>query len=125
MKRSGPPSRRTPMRRTGISRGDSRMRRTRLSPVSDKRAGESDERFEVRSAAWHRAGGRCEAEHIVPEVQCAGPMDVDEIVPRGVRPGGHLDIDNVQLVCRAHHDWKHANPAEAQARGLRRWSWQK
>lgn len=67
-----------------------------------------------------RAGGRCEARDLVPEVRCWGPLDVDELEARGVHPGAHLDPDLCQLLCRGHHDWRHANPAEAEARGLRR-----
>lgn len=71
-----------------------------------------------------KAGGRCEARLVVPEVTCWGPLDVDEVIPRGVRPGSHLEPEHVQVLCRAHHDWTHAHPQEAAARGLRKWSWE-
>jgi hypothetical protein len=104
---------RSPMKRSG-----------RLRQQSAKRAAERDERAWVREDALHRAGHRCCAIDIVPEVTCWGPLDVDEIRSRGVNPGGHLDTANTQVLCRAHHDWRHAHPAEARARGLRRESWE-
>lgn len=55
----------------------------------------------------------------MPEVECHGPLDADEYDLRSARPGGHLDPANVQMLCRAHHDWKHAHPVEAARRGLR------
>jgi hypothetical protein len=109
LRRTGPPERRTPLNR---GRGP--------KPRSDKRRGETDARQAAVEKAMRRSGGECVGKAIVPEVPCWGPMDV----PRGVRPGGHLDGDNVQMLCRAHHDWKHAHPAEAHARGLRGWSWE-
>jgi len=117
---------RTPLeRRTPLARGSKPLARGgRLNPQSAKRRGERDERQEVMEQAMRGAGRQCEARSIVPEIDCWGPLDVDEVVPRGVRPGAHLDESNVQVLCRAHHDWKHANPREAQARGLRKWSWE-
>ena len=100
------------------------MKRSRLRPQSAKRQAEADERFDVRSVTWHRAGGHCEAERLVPAVACGGPLDVDEIAPRSALPGGHLDPANTALLCRRHHDWKGANPEAAHAVGLRRWSWE-
>jgi 5-methylcytosine-specific restriction endonuclease McrA len=93
-----------------------------MKPMSERRRAEREEREIVREAALASAGFRCSAPG-VGGVRCSGPLDVDEIIPRGVRPGGHLEQDNVQVLCRAHHDWKHANPREAVAAGLRRWSW--
>lgn len=94
-----------------------------IAKVSAKRKAEEAERASVKVAALVRAGNRCEAAALVPEVACWGPLDADEIVPRGVYPKGHLDLENVQIACRAHHDWKHEHPEEAERRGLRKWSW--
>lgn len=68
-----------------------------------------------------RAGGRCQLADVVPEITCWGPLDADEIAGRGRRPGGHLDVDNVQIACRAHHEWKTREPLEAARRGLAPW----
>jgi 5-methylcytosine-specific restriction endonuclease McrA len=57
-------------------------------------------------------------------VTCQGApaVDVDEIVSRA-RGGSILDPANCQTACRACHDWKHANPVEAERLGLSRHSW--
>lgn len=52
-------------------------------------------------------------------------VDVHEIVPRGV--GGAIvsdNLDNFMAVCRYCHRMITDNPAEAQKRGLRKWSWE-
>lgn len=94
-----------------------------LARVSPKRKAEEGERASVKVAALIRAGNRCQGVEAVPEVTCWGPLDADEVVPRGVYPKGHLDLENVQILCRAHHIWKTDNDAEAEKRGLRKWSW--
>jgi len=104
----------TPLRRTGAL-----LRRTRLRQVSPKRAAEWEVRAAVVAAVVARDGPWCKARLLVPEVACWGPLDPDEYDQRGVRPGGHLDPANVQLLCRAHHDWKTGNEVEAARRGLR------
>jgi 5-methylcytosine-specific restriction endonuclease McrA len=123
MKRSGPPERRTPLARSSTLRQGGRLARTgRIAPQSAKRRSEASTRDAVRREV-HERDRRCVAELLVPDVRCAGPLDVDEVIPRSAYPGGHLDPANCQLLCRAHHDWKHAHPADAAALGLRRWSW--
>lgn len=92
--------------------------------MSAKARAQRRDRARVRAEALERAGWRCEAADLVPEVRCAsrpgrGPLEVDERAARGVRPGSHLDPDLVQVLCPAHHDWRHAHPLEAEARGLR------
>ena len=44
-------------------------------------------------------------------------VDQDERLTRG-RGGSATDPDNIVLLCRGHHDWKHNHPAQAQAMGL-------
>ena len=95
------------------------MRRTRLNPVSAKRRAEAPDRTAVIAAVVARDGARCKAELLVPAIRCWGPLDADEYDQRGVRPGGHLDPTNVQLLCRAHHTWKTDNPVPAAKVGLR------
>lgn len=106
MKRSGPLRRNTPLRRT-----------TRLKPMSDKRRKELNKRTQVREEVLERDGYTCTAKEILPEIACWGPLDVDEIIGRG-RGGDWLDVDNCQVLCRAHHMWKHDNPARALELGL-------
>lgn len=100
MKRSGPPKRRTP-----------------LKPLSQKRRALLSTRKRVREEVLERDAYKCVAIELVPDVECWGPLDVDEIIPRG-RGGDWLDPDNCQVLCRAHHDWKHINPAESTTLGL-------
>lgn len=83
---------------------------------SEKRRAQRPERERVRRLVFAR-DGRCVARERVPEVSCWGPWDADEIRPRS-RGGDPLDPQNVQTLCRAHHDWKHSQPAEAVRRGL-------
>lgn len=88
-----------------------------LAKRSEKGKQRDRERAKVRAAALQRDGYRCQGVYVVPEVKCWGPLDVDEIRPRG-RGGSELDVDNCRTLCRGHHEWKHMNPAEAERRGL-------
>lgn len=90
----------------------------RLKPRSAKRRAEANQRAAIVIEALRRAGHQCQARHLVPEVRCGGPLDPDEIMGRGVLPGAHLIQDNVQILCRAHHDWKHDHPTRARDLGL-------
>lgn len=107
-----------------MARGRGLARSSLPKNESARRKAERSDRTAVRDATIRRAGGRCQAEQIVPEIVCWGPLDVDEIIGRGVNPGGHLDLSNTQALCRGHHGWKHENPTEARKRGLRRESWE-
>ena len=102
MKRSGPPK-----------------RKTRLNVMSNKRRAELGIRRRVREEVLERDAYKCVAKHLVEDVECWGPLDVDELLPRG-RGGDWLDPDNCQVLCRAHHDWKHLHPSEAVSLGLTR-----
>ncbi len=95
-----------------------------LPAMSKKRRAEIPLRQQIREAALERSGRDCEAADLVPEVECGGPLDVDEKASRGVRPGSHLDLSLVQTLCRRHHDWRHAYPEEAHRRGLRLHGWE-
>lgn len=70
-------------------------------------------------AAVHERDKTCRARELVPEVRCWGPLDVDEILPRG-RGGNPYDPAECQLLCRGHHIWKHDNPRRALELGLTR-----
>lgn len=113
------------MRRSPIKRGTSQLKRGGPLPrESAKRKAEAGRRAKTKRDALDRDGRRCTIAVDVPEVACwhpAGPgaLDGDEYQPRGRRPGGHLDVDNVRGTCRAHHDWLDANPIEAAHRHLR------
>jgi hypothetical protein len=76
------------------------------------------QRRKVVAQVIERDGLKCYGHTVLPMLHCFGPLDPHEIVPRGRRPGGHLDPANVRMVCRAHHDWAHGNPSAATAVGL-------
>jgi len=92
-------------------------KRSKLKPNSKKRIKQFSERKEVRRIVLTRDMLQCRAKFLVLSIECQGPLDVDEIIPRG-RGGDWLDIDNCQVLCRAHHTWKHDHPAEAERLGL-------
>lgn len=87
--------------------------------MSAKRKATQWERHKAVNEAMRRAGYQCQAREVWPDVECAGGLDGDEIVPRG-RGGDPLDPENVQILCRAHHNAKHDHPAEAERLGLTR-----
>ena len=116
MKRSGPLKRTTPLKR-----GPGPQRKTRLSPMSDKRRKVSVARREfVAEVLSHRT--RCEAGSVIRSVdtdhRCFGySTDVHEVLTRA-RGGDILDPDNVRAICRRCHDWIHDHPADSLDLGL-------
>ena len=69
-------------------------------------------------ATAERASNQCEARDLVVWVQCGGPLDCDEIIARSQWAAGYLEPKNTQLLCRMHHDWKHAHPEQARKLGM-------
>jgi hypothetical protein len=94
-----------------------KLKPTRLNFASSKTKNNMPKRQEVRRIVLARDMGLCQARFLVESITCSGPLDVDEVIPRG-RGGNYLDPDNCQVLCRAHHRWKHDNPAEAERLGL-------
>lgn len=90
---------------------------TNISKMSEKTKTQAPQRAEVRRIVLQRDMGLCQAKFLVTYLSCSGPLDVDEVIPRG-RGGDHLNPDNCQVLCRTHHRWKHDNPAEAERLGL-------
>lgn len=101
MKRGGPLKRKTPLRQQSVKA---------RSQVAQRR--------KVVAQVIERDGAVCYGHEVLPMLHCFGPLDPHEIVPRGRRPGGHLDPENVRMVCRAHHEWAHGNPLLADVVGL-------
>lgn len=92
-----------------------------LPRQSAKARAKNAARAKVRRQTIERAGGRCEAALLVPQVRCWSPdgqLDVDEKVRRSRRTDAALDLDNTQALCRAHHDWKELHRVEAAELGL-------
>lgn len=129
MRRDGPGARAFTAQRSQLTRDTPAARRfadqrSQLPAKSERRKAEDPERARLRRLVRERDGNVCQGRLAVPLVQCWGDLDVDAICPEGVRPGAHLVLENLHLLCRGHHDWKHANARLAVAAGLRRWSWQ-
>jgi len=93
------------------------LKSPRLNFASEKTKNNAPKRAEVRRIVFQRDMGLCRAKFLVGSITCSGPLDIDEVIPRG-RGGNYLDPDNCQVLCRAHHRWKHDNPAEAERLGL-------
>lgn len=58
-------------------------------------------------------------------VECSGPLDVHEVIPRSVWPDGELEPSNCVLVCRRHHQWIGDHPDLAHEMGLHGYSWER
>lgn len=56
---------------------------------------------------------------------CWGDLDGHEVIQRSVRPGGHLEPDNIRLVCRRHHEWLERDAMLAHELGLLKFSWER
>lgn len=71
-----------------------------------------------------RRDRECQARRAVGG-ECAGRLDVHEVIPRSAWPDGYLEPDNCVLVCRAHHSWIDRHPTEAHGFGLHGYSWER
>jgi len=94
-----------------------KVKSKRLNLASNKTKNNYPKRAEVRRIVMQRDMGLCRAKFLIGSIMCSGPLDIDEVIPRG-RGGNYLDPENCQVLCRAHHRWKHDNPAEAERLGL-------
>jgi 5-methylcytosine-specific restriction endonuclease McrA len=110
-------------RKGRLKRGGPLRRVTAIRQESRKRQAERDARRQVRETTLARDGWRCVAADLDTGVPCGGPLEVDEIVSRARRPGGHLDVANCQATCSVHNVWKEDNPERAIELGLARHSW--
>lgn len=95
-----------------------------LPRQSAKRRREAIPRAEVSVQARERDGG-CVGRGLIPDHECSGALDPHERIPRTAWPGGHLVLDNVVTVCRAAHEWIHANEIVAHGLGLHGYSWER
>lgn len=125
MKRSGPPKRKTPIRRGappkrgGRIRAISKKRRTLLATG----------RREAKAAVLARSGGRCEGFEMVASVDveaasyCLGwGTDLHEKKKRS-RNGSLTDPENILFLCRRCHEFTETEPAKATEAGLLVPSW--
>ena len=65
---------------------------------------------DVYAQVLARDGG-CVARLLVPEIGCSGRIDPHHALMRS--QGGKDTLEDMIAVCRAHHDWIHANPARS------------
>jgi hypothetical protein len=91
--------------------------------MSEKRKAALSERALVRWTVICRDNNECQAAHRVPAVECGGPLDVHEIIPRSAWSDGWLRVTNCVLICRAHHQWVDDHPDLAREVGLHGSSW--
>lgn len=108
------------MKRSAVKRSSKRIARR-----SERALALLGERASAVDEAWDRDRGRCQAEHLVPEVRCGGPLDPHEIIPRSVWPGGERVVMNIAIICRNHHCWIDNHPDAAHAVGLHGYSWER
>lgn len=112
MKRTGPPERRKPLKRTAWHRvnAEPKQRRRATGKRRSKRSGFSPK---VRAEIIERCGGVCEAR--IRGV-CTGRGHHAHHVERRWR--GNHTAENGRWLCAACHGWVHAHVAEAKALGL-------
>ena len=116
MKRS-PLQRRTPLRAAkGLDRGTSRLKRTRLAPISAKRRDQIPDRAAVREAVFARDGAKCAAAPFFPDVRCHGGPTVHHVLKSS--QGGPYAEWNLITTCAVHNSLIEDRPVEAEAAGL-------
>lgn len=103
------------MKRSPLKRKTAIKRNTPLKAVSKKRRGQRGVPQEIYAAVVLRDRS-CIAERLVPTLNCWGRLDPHHKQRRS--QGGEDTIENLVLLCRAHHDWVHANPAASLKLGL-------
>lgn len=93
--------------------------RKAINAWSQKRLDRVKDRSAVIAETRQRAGGRCEAEALLPRIRCKPPFDCHEIATRA-RTGGTsaYDATVTAYLCRAHHEHLGTHPAEAEELGL-------
>ena len=86
-----------------------------------RRVGKNKKRVGVPKDVYALVVGRdrfCQGQKHAPEVSCWGRLDPHHILRKS--QGGPDTVDNLVLLCRAHHDHVHGNPAWARTVGLLR-----
>ena len=90
-----------------------------LPQMSKKRRRELPQRAVVVAQAKARDGG-CVAflRGLLQGIECAGRIEVNEVVRRGQWRDGWLVLDNTVSLCSAHHAYVTLNPDHAEELGL-------
>ncbi len=92
------------------------MKRSRIRPMSAKRASEVEQRRQVVDAVIARDRG-CTAVTAWPEIECGGAL-IGHEPGRRRGNGSHLDPECVVAVCWAHHQAIHNRVGLAYERGF-------
>lgn len=102
-------------RRTPLARSSTPLRRTRIRPISRKRAAARDERAEIREQVFARDRHRCllSTYGVGP---CSGRLTPHHLRKEG--QGGPYTVDNLLTLCSIHNDWVEDVPDLAWALGL-------
>ncbi len=80
---------------------------------------------EFRRIVHYRAGERCEAVDLLPDIDCWGILEVNHIKRRPhCTPAERVDPNNGNLLCAAHHQWVSLHSDLARELGLYRKSWE-
>lgn len=110
------------MKRSSLARktplkARSALRRTGpLRTVSAKKAKRRVVQASVRERVFERDGHTCRVRVIVPHIDCTSGLHPHH---RWLSSQGGPDaVWNEIAVCPGHHDWIHANPADARELGL-------
>lgn len=89
------------------------LKRTRIKPVSKKRAAQNREYDKIRIEVYERAKGRCEARAVW---SCTGA--VEQVHHKQGRTGDRMtDIDKMMGLCYPCHDFITKNPTIAYQNG--------
>lgn len=109
---------RTPFRRkTPLARGNGLKRTGRLKPISDRRAGRTDDRRAAVAEAFSGPdGNRCALAY---RGNCMGPINGHELIGRYAFSEGIYMPENILPMCDMHNGWVEDNPYEATLIGVR------
>jgi 5-methylcytosine-specific restriction endonuclease McrA len=121
VKRSGPLRRVTPLRRSAPLRASQPPRSANGAADSRSARRKRNTAPGVPADIYQAVAARdwgCRAERLVPSVRCWGRLDPHHVHRRS--QGGQDTVENLILLCRAHHSWVHEHPADSAALGLLR-----
>lgn len=129
---------RTPLtRKTPLKRGTSQLKRTALTPMSDRRRAVNKERAKAQEAAWGPRPWKC---YVTTEQffrtltvrqknlslvmgPCYGEVNGHEILSRaraGRTDANLLDVSGQVPLCNRHNEWVETHPETSLTLGLAR-----
>lgn len=78
--------------------------------------------YQAGQTALRRDRFRCQAQGLLPG-RCAGGLDPQHVIPRGVRKDLAAVVENIVAVCRGHHRWIDNHPRAAWDAGFHGHGW--